>query len=289
MDDLSLWERTLPEEIHYWAHQCVRDDNPDELQRLRSEPIVEDYLRPALRHLILARRACPLLPEVHLRLAELCGIAADPSSDRSHLQRVRRLAPAKPELLYQSGLLELQAGRPDSACESWQRCLAATADRPEDAQYQEQILQIAGMELERPEMVEKLLPASPEKLIRWAREEFPAEENDTVHRLLVQRAEELMEQVDLPQDERYYLWGAIYELKGLYPQAIENYSRAVELRRQAIGWRYQLAQLLRHEGMIHQAHREAVRCAQANPHKREYRILLEEINHTLNLGTSSPR
>jgi len=289
-DDESLWnERTPLTEMHFWLHQHVRDGRPDLLQEWRSDPIVEEHLLPALKNLVLARRCCPLLPHVHLRLAKLCGLVADPATDRIHLARLRRLVSASPELLYECGRLQLQGARPDLACESWQRCLAITAKRPQYAGYRERILRIAGAELETPGMIEKLLPESPGELIQLARERFPAEENPNVHRLLVERAEALIDRIELPQDEAYYLRGAVCELKGLYPQAIENYSRAVELRYQEAGWRYQLAQLLRREGMIHRAHREAVRCAQANPHKREYQELLEEINHTLNLARSSPR
>ena len=299
VDDLTLWEWTSLEKSQYVMHRAIENNDLDVLEELRSTPLVEDHVRPALKHLLLARRSCPLLPEVHLLIAQLCGFVADPVTDRIHLARLRQLAPSRPELLFQCGLLELQAARAELAAESWKRCLTISAGRPEYSHFEEEILRIAGPELATPGMIAKLLPDDPKELVRLARDTFKRknegekqEEDDAdakVHDLLVQRAEELLEQIDLPPGEQYYLRGAVCELKGDFPQAIDNYRRAVELRYEEVPWRYELAVLLKKQGRIDEAHKEARLCALREPHKLEYRRLLEEINHTRSLGTSSPR
>lgn len=273
-DDRSLWQLTSPIVLHGRAHQLAHDNRLPELERLRGETVVRNYLGHALRHLILARRWCALLPEVHLMTAQLSVLFASPADDRIHLDRARQLAPADPNLLFRCGVLEINAGRREPAYQSWRRCL--TLGR----RYRDDILRFVGRQLAQPQTIEKLLPDSPALLIQLARERYTDDRYADIRRTLAQRAGDLIEQGDYPEEERYYLRGSVCALKELYPQAIANYSRAVELRLYETGWRYELALALRQQGMLGKAHEQARLCARMEPNKREYRRLLEEINHS---------
>ncbi len=273
-DDRSLWQLTSPIVLHGRAHQFVHNNRMPELERLRSEPVVRNHLAHALRHLILARRCCALLPRLHLTTAALSVLAVDPSDDRIHLERVRQLAPSDPHLLFQCGVLEMNAGRAERAYESWRGCLAL------GSRYRSDILRFVGRQLAHPQTIEKLLPDSPALLIQLGRERYGDDEHDNIRHMLAQRAEDLIEQGNYPEDERRYLHGSVCALKKLYPQAIENYSRAVKLRLHEAGWRYELALALKQEGMLGKAHEQARLCARMEPDNRKYRTLLEEINHT---------
>ncbi len=273
-DDDVLWLATSPMVIHGRAHDFARHDLSSELEKLRAEPVIRDHLHKALARLVLARRACPLLPEVHLAVAELCFLTIDPADDQVHIDRARRLVPADPGLLFRCGLLELQAGRCDSAYEDWRQSLTLSLRCLDD------VLAIAGQDLERPGVIEKLLPDSPGLLVQLARQRYRAEQHAPLRRLLVRRAEALAEQGALPQDELYYLRGSIFGLKEVYPKAIENYARAVALRPEDVVWRYELALLLEREGRFGEAHRQATRCARLDPRRREYRDLLQRIHQT---------
>ena len=267
----DLWQRTAPVVLHGQAHHLAEYNLFSDLERLRSDPLVADHLRPALRHLILARRSCPLLPLVHLRLTELCVLAGDPADDEIHLQRFRRLVPGNPGGLLRCGVLELQAGRVDLACESWRRGLTLSP------RYVDGVLNLAGRELSLWHTVEKALPDSPALLIELARERYQGEEHATMRGMLIERAERLIDGVDLPEEERHHLRGSVLALKEHYPEAIEHYSRAVELRSEAVSWRYELAVALQQQGLLDEAHKQARWCARMEPHHREYRELLEQI------------
>jgi tetratricopeptide (TPR) repeat protein len=281
-NDAGLWQLTLPAVVHGRAHDFARRDLRSELERLRSEPVVRDHLLHALRHLVLARRGCPLLPDVHLMTGALSVLAAEPADDLIHFERVRRLAPADPDLLFRCGVLETSAGRRDAAYGSWRKSLALSP------RYLGEILQIADPHMARRQTIETLLPESPTLLIRLARERYAGSERADVREALVQRAEHLIEQGRLPEDERCYLRGSALALKELYPQAIANYSRAVALRVRETGWRYELALALKRQGMLGDAWEQARLCVRMKPDKLEYRTLLEEINH-LRLTTSAAK
>ena len=280
-DGSSLWQVTSPMVIQRRSHQFVQNDLLSELEELRSEPVVRDYLRPALKHLILARRACPLLPDVHVLIAQLCGLVVDPATDQVHLERARRLAPSDPDLLFQVGLLEFQAERPDRAYDSWRESLALSSA------HLDVILGIVDEQLETPGVIEKVLPPAPGLLVQLAQKRYLAEEQAGVRRLLVQRAEQLVERIGLPEEEQCHLRGAIFALQERYLEAIANYTRAVQLRFQEVGWRYELALLLRQQGRLEEARKQARLCARMDPDKRAYRTLLEEINHA-QLTTAAP-
>ncbi len=137
-------------------HQLVRDHNWAEPERLRNEPLVRDHFTRVLGHLELARRACPLYPGVHMKLAELSLLAGGPHEDEIHLRRAERLAPSDPDLLFRCGLLHLQSGRDESAWDCWRRSLALTDRHVDD------VLRLAAGRLSPAEIGEKVLPDLPE-------------------------------------------------------------------------------------------------------------------------------
>ena len=273
-DRSSLWQITSPSVIHRQLYQFIRSGRLADLDALRNEPVVKDHLGPALRHLILARRACPLLPDVHLLIAELCGLVADPAIDQVSLETARRLAPSDPELLFQVGLLDFQAGRTDEAYAIWRESVALSSVR------MDAILTVADNQMQTAGVIEKLLPPSPGLLIRLAQGRYRVQEHAGVRRLLAERAEALIERVDLPEAEKHALRGASLTIRERYPEAIANYQLAVELRPMEIGWHFELASVLLQEGRIEEAFLEARRCTLMDPGKAEYRVLLEEINRT---------
>jgi O-antigen ligase/tetratricopeptide (TPR) repeat protein len=272
-DRNTLWAATLPVVIHDRAHHFARANLSASLERLRSDPAVKSNLLPALKHLLLARRACPLLSQVHLWIAQLCGLVVEPDSDATHLERARSLAPRQPELLFQCGRLEHQAGRTDAALGSWRACLDL------DTSHFDEILRLVDRQPDLPQAMEKLLPASPALMIELARGRFRAERYAALRGWLLDRAEALIQSGQYPEADRHYLRGAVCALQGRFPEAIGNYSRALELCPWETRWRYELTLILQHQGRLEEAHRQAVLCARAERGNGAYRQLLQEINH----------
>ena len=280
--DSAVWQATSQIVLHGRAHHLIRNSLPGELENLRHEPVIQDHLAAALRHFVLARQACPLMPEVHVAIGELCFLVTTPAADHVHVERAQRLAPSDPDLLFRCGFLESQAGRRESAAKIWRRCLAL------DSKYLSEILDLGTQYLGVRQMVEDALPDSPQMLLDLARERYQAKEHAEIRRLLSERAEALLETADLPAEERAYLRGSTHALKQEYAEAIAQYAQAVQLRPRAAGWRYELARLLKEQGRINEAHEQATLCARLDPQNGQYRTLLRQINRArLTAGTTS--
>jgi len=274
VEDSLLWQATSQIVLHGRAHYFHRNGLPAELKRLRDEPVVKDHLTPSLKHLVLARRACALLPEVHVTMGELSAVLVDPAGDQVHIERAQRLGPSHLALLFRCGVLELQAGRIDAACESWRKGLALS-DR-----YLDDVLLLAGQQLSPRQTVEQVLPGSPSLLVQLARERYQGEEHAEMRDMLAERAERLIDGADLAEEEGHYLRAAALSLRGLNSEAIGSLLRAVELDPEKARWRYELAVLLKDEGRIDEAHKHARLAARLDPRNVEYRKLLKEINQT---------
>jgi tetratricopeptide (TPR) repeat protein len=255
----------------------------DSLKRLQGDPLVQENLVPALRHLVLARRACPLLPRVHFLIGQLCVLVTEPGSGQIHGDRAKQVASWQPDLLYECGLMEYRAGRLDTAMESWRRSLTLGDN------HLPEILRWIGPRLGEPGAAEKLLPGSPALLVRLAGHQFAPASQAGIRNALLERASVLTDEEPMPADERSHLQGAILALQGRTPDAIDRYRRATALRPQEPRWRYELALLLRQEGKFAEAHEQARLCAGMEPANKEYLSLLRTIHTRLLRDTSSLR
>jgi hypothetical protein len=97
--------------------------HPRRTRPKESAEMVQDYLEPGLRHVLLARDLCPLIARTHLRLAALCRVLrqADPAS--VYLARAKRLLAFDPELWYLAGQQEMAAGQREEGLNSWRQSL----------------------------------------------------------------------------------------------------------------------------------------------------------------------
>lgn len=270
-DDPRLAQLASPMLVHQRAWLFERANSPDQLEALRHSPVVQENLLPALKHLVASRRACPLLPEVHCALAQLCGLVGSVSMDETHIQRTRQLAPGNPDLLYICGLLEFQASRFSSAYASWKASLSLSP------RYLTPVLQIAAGSLADEGVLASLLPDDPDLLVRLAKQRFVDEGSDLIRERLVARAEILLTKSELPKAERLFLQGSIQSLRGSFTEAIASYEQALLLRSYEVEWRYELARLLQKQGFLEEAHEQARRCARLEPREKKHKELLDEI------------
>lgn len=261
-----------PSFLHARMQQYNRSGPLDRIEKIRNDPLVRDNLVPALTYLVSARRACPLLPQVHLRIAELMLLAGDSVADALPIERARRLAPAQPDVLYACGLLELQSQRTDTALAYWRESLAKSAE------FLPQIMRLAEPLLAQDRTVERLLPNEPALLISLARERYGEKQHQAIQTALLRRAAWLIHNGECAEDERFYLQGVLLGVQGDYPAAISQLTQAVKRRGHDPRWRYELAILLQRQGRIEEAHEHAQTCALLDPANGEYRKLLQTLN-----------
>ena len=269
----ELWDSTSTIALHGLAHRLNLRGKHEDLEKLRTAEHVTRCLLPALSHMVLARRACPVLPEVHARLAELSFIQANPSLDEIHLERVKSLVAGHPDMLYRCGVLELQAGRLDAACASWRTSLVSGDHHLRD------ILAMAGRQISLWHLVHRVLPESPEKLLQLARYNKQVLEQPILSEMLVDQAEKIARQSQLPPAEQAHVMGVICLFRNQNEQAIQHFRQALDIRWDNDEWRYDLALALKGGSQLDAAREQARICVQRSPNNPRYRILLTEIHH----------
>ncbi|MGQ9574324.1 MAG: O-antigen ligase family protein [Thermoguttaceae bacterium] len=283
------WKLASPVVLHRRLHEFARFGPRQRLEKLRREPLVAANLRPALDQLLQARRCCPLIPEVHLGLGELQGLVADPAGDEVHLERARRLAPTDPRRLFELGLLSFQADRFEAAYDNWKRCLTFSTAYPNapygnlalGSPFLDRIVELAGDHLADVETVRKMLPDAPGLLVRLAAERFGAEPLQAVRRALGRRALEVLDQIELPEDERQHLRALAFVVRDEYGAALESYERAVRLRPQSVAWRTEYAGLLERQGKLSEALDQLSFCTGIAPGDGKIRAWRRRLNQAL--------
>jgi len=271
VDERTLELLTSLGQLHRRAHDFAREDDLDSLRQLRAAPAVHANLIPAWFHLVTARDAGPTLPWTHLAMAELRFLVDDPAHDADDVDRGVRMTPGNADLLYRGGDIEWRAGRADRACAYWRRSLEFTT------RHQTQILAAVTTQMPFADVVEKVLPESPDYLVRLIRTRYMSDDQAAERRLLAEKAATLIDGAGLPEDESYYLRGAIEAARERLPEAAASYERALELRPNEAQWRYELALLYQRLDMLDEAQSQASMCARIAPDRAEYRDLLEQI------------
>lgn len=175
--NVMLWGKI--ERLYADAHLWARTWNDAELEALRNHPLVTANLRPALAEARRARELCPLSPYPQLLVAKLCFLDESPLNDLFYLERLERLVGGRESWLYEIGALHLDAARPDRAFAAWRRCLEISPA------HESQIVRFASGYLTPDQLLAKVLPDSPELIVRVARTYFTADEQraDRLHYL----------------------------------------------------------------------------------------------------------
>ena len=275
--DQELWARTLLLGVHGQAYLSATKMSREAMEQWRDQAIYRDYLVPALRCALAARSGCPLLVDPRLAIAQLCGLVTSPQHDKVELERARQLAPENAELLYWTGLLELQAGRPERACRDWRRLLELSETVP--SPRANTALRIATSGLPAWQVIERVLPDRPALLVRVAEQWYAGADQADARRAIADRINQVVDRPSCNGGEQAYYRGVSCELRGATAEAIQHYGRAVELNPWAERWRYRLAVLLHSEGRNDEALEQARRGSQQAPGKAEYRALLQSIHH----------
>ncbi len=278
--DGDLWNRASVWHWHGAVREKQRAADAEGVERLVHNDLVNETLVPAARHLQLAVQSAPTIARLHLRLAELLPVI-DPEADETVLlRRARLLAPGDATLLYWIGLLDLQAGRVDSACDTWKQSLLLSPIHLPD------VMAGARGRLTIRQLLNDTLPARSDLLLRVARQFFDGEDKAKLRAEFLKRAEEALDPNDLPTDEFAFVAATIYRLLDRPREALEQYADAVSRNSTNLNWRYEYARLLLDQQEFEEAHRQATFLVRADANKTAYKRLLEDVNkQRLRAGT----
>jgi O-antigen ligase len=274
-DASMLWRLSDPRVLHLRAHQIATEDEAS-LRMLRDSLQVRNHLAPAYDALLLAREQCPLLPRVHMGLAQVGILFDDGEHEELRIHNAQVLAPFLPDVLFQNGLMDLEAGRAEAGFARWKRCLLLSP------RYIDQVMKIAASVISTTELFERVLPRSAERLVQIADSYYsnPEAESNRV-RLAAMAFDALATEITFSPAERTALEGHIYRLQGKDELAIERLTVAVGLLPQDIQSRFELAKLLLADTRLSEAQHHATILLKLAPGPSKHRALLKEVQDQL--------
>jgi O-antigen ligase len=253
--------------LRSWLLNLQHNNRSADFAALQTSAPVVHNLTNSVRHLLLARDACPIVPRVHLALAEL-AVAID-QDDLGHLERTYSLASWDQRILLHAAAFALQSHRPDLAIACYRRCLKQSpAQLPA-------VLKLAAEEVDLHPHLDQLLPDDLELLVATSRE---FQTDSMIRTKILAKADSLAQQThDLSEPERLRIQGTLSSLHSNNRQAIHFLSQAIQLSPEMTSWRYELAILLQTEGMASKALEQAQLCVGMEPENQTYSALLNEL------------
>jgi tetratricopeptide (TPR) repeat protein len=209
------------------------------------------YLFPGLEHVRVARNACPILSPPHFLLAQNVSHLRRCDTADVYRERGKLLTRWDVDPFFQAGLEELLEKHPDKAWESWRHCLELN-DR-----YLESIVDEGASTLTPVEMVERLIPDKPDRLLAAARFLYPETAAVEERRPFLEKAAALLEGPQPPiSAEDFHTQAVVYQLLGRPTEALRAYREALKLRYMETTWRLEYAQLLVLQGEFEHARQE---------------------------------
>ena len=201
--------------------------------------IVQQHYGAALRHLLLARDLCPLLPVPHVRIAANRDSFSHADGRGAYLARAKFLDPSDPELWYLCGLQELSDGHEDEAWASWRQSLELSR------RFLQKIVDQSAAKLGADGMLRRLLPDDPAVLLSVALYAYPRRQETAIQQPFFVKGLALLESrgSSLPPGD-WVLKANLCALLNKPAEAIEALQTALTLRPGETAWRFQLATFL---------------------------------------------
>jgi tetratricopeptide (TPR) repeat protein len=274
--DHPTWDLTDPATTHRRANEFFRNGQQKEFQEFREHPLIAGNLRPAAECYSATLRACPVFPYADLGVAEF-GFLLDQRApnDERHLIRAAALQPSNPGVLFSAGFLANSAGHDRLARACWRRSLSLTS------RYLKPIVSNLSERMPLENIIEEVLPDSPEMLLQLARARYQGPRKERDCQLLVERARQLLEtqRETLSEGNWYYLTGLAGELEQRPSEAIRAYRLALKCEPSQTQWRYRLALILQEQGRWEEAHQEATTlCMTDSANRPSFEELLRRLN-----------
>ncbi len=252
----------------------------DQTRNPKSEIDKRKLVIPGIRHMILARNACPLLPAPHVRIAAFSGELHRTDPPEMYWKRAERLTPSDPELWYLHGVQLLKSGETSRAWESWRRSLSLSGLRLKN------IVLAAYPELGVPGLIRNVLPDRPEQFAQAAEllaAGKPPAPPETLKPLYLRAFELLHQRGDDLSPAEFFLKARCAEQVGDSDNALRAYRQAIDLAPTQYEWRWPYAQLLRRTGKLQDALNELRFLIRAFPDRPEIREEYQAVQREIEL------
>ena len=238
------------------------------------EPLVREQLVPALRHYLVARDLCPLLPHAQMGLAAIASRLRKADDVAFYLTRVKWLRPADAGLWYRAGFLELHDGRPEQAWQSWHQSLTCSE------RFLGPIVSESAKVLQPEQILNKIIPDSPRLLLLAGSVHCPELEPLARRQPFLEKGLALLDRrAASPNAEDLHTRGLIYQELGQSARAVTDLRAALAQDPNQVAWRCELARFLHQEGKIEESCAEARVILVQQPGNDEARKILTSYHH----------
>jgi tetratricopeptide (TPR) repeat protein len=210
-----------------------RIGNAESLQKLRSEPAAETYLRRAWEESRLACELCPLNYYAHLMAAQLSALFAAGDAESRHMEVAERLAQGRTEWLFLLGGMRFDVAQFDMAWKDWRRACELRGG------IIDEVFPLALSYLGPDEALKAVVPEDPEIILRLALGPLAGYDRATQDKYLGKVLE--LTEADQKSSRNKYVRGVALLQLGRYAAAesiIEDALRAADFRRD---WYFDLA------------------------------------------------
>jgi len=281
------WEKTDLENLYQTVNDWNSTGQQERLAELRETPAVRENLINARRHLLIAQRVCPMMPDVDLQLAMLDFLEPTVSPQGlTHLQRAISLNRANPVALDSIAHLADVAGMIDIALGCWRRELELTPDAIQ------RIATLLKGRVSIEDQIERVFPASPRILMELATTLYANSTDGNSRELLLQRCirmlieqrqqivgdEDPFVEISTNEAEYFYTLGQAHGLLGNYEAAVDCFRQALRISPTQLNWRLELVNLLRKQRRFAAAVKQAELCLTIDPNRKETVELLRQIH-----------
>lgn len=278
-----LDQATSLQYLHWHVSELKGAGADAELERICEQAVIQENLQPARAHLLAAQRSNPMLLRVHIQLAALSFLEEE-LRDQVHLERARLISPKHPAVLYWTGLIDLAARRSEHSWAQWKMSLETSN------KFADRILDEAHRQLPISEIIDKVLPDSPSRLIQLSKSFYSGNDNASDRIFVLAKAEDMLSKSNLSDSQRHFLAASIDQMQGEFSMATSHYLRALELSPKDASYRHGFAQLLLLQGNLKEARKQVSLACDLEPrnggHERLLRAVVRAEEQTAGKGAN---
>jgi tetratricopeptide (TPR) repeat protein len=270
-------------EIAAWPNSLLIAPNPAQaaaqlcglVEKVEEARLVRTLVMPALRAYLQARDICPLCYEVQLGIGANVAHLATADAQGEYLHRAQLAAPGDPEVWYLSGLLQLEAKQMAESWSCWNRCLELS-DR-----YLTRILDRSARTLSSEEIVAKVFPARPDRLLAAAVFLGPNAPDEKRLPFLEKALNVISTQATPLAPPDLYTKVQVQLRLDQTAEGLETYRALVKSDPKNVKYRFEFAQFLFDQGKLQEARAELLVVQAQDPGHRDSRHLLATVEKAI--------
>ena len=287
-DDETTWLETRLSATHqlFYTFRAFHEMGFEDVNAVkRGSPEVQENLVPSYERLLQARRANPLVPSVHVRLALLRPIVfeSDWEVAETDLRRASQLAPANSALQFDCGAIAYQGEMKDFAYECWRQALDLSWKYPaREPKLLAPMLWYCAGDLADPDAAARMLPNSPQRIMTLQELYFSEPAYVAIRESLFTVIRNAENDPDVPPEEAAYGLARIALAEGDASSSAQHYAKAVRLNPTEASWQFEFAQVLHQMGELEQSYEYAKRAFRLSP-RSSYKRFFENVGEEMRM------